>query len=169
MHCISSYPTSIEDANLNSIIYLQKKTGLNVGYSNHVKGIIAPILAVSLGANVIEVHFTDTREDKIFHDHLLSVNPSELSELTKTLPLIKQCLGKDDKFCNHNEAKNLLAIRKGLVAARDIRIGKVIEINDLMYARPATEIDSSQINKLIGKKSTKNITQGKILSFDMFN
>ena len=67
------------------------------------------------------------------------------------------------------EAKNLLAIRKGLVAARDIRIGKVIEINDLMYARPATEIDSSQINKLIGKKSTKNITQGKILSFDMFN
>lgn len=92
-----------------------------------------------------------------------------MSELTNTLPLIKSCLGKNDKFCNDNESKNLLAIRKGLVAARDIKIGKVIERNDLMYARPATEIDSSQINKLLGKKSTTNITKGIMLSFNMFN
>jgi len=169
MHCVSVYPTAIEDANLNSIRYLDRETGLNIGYSNHVEGIIAPILAISLGAKIIEVHFTDTRENKIFHDHLLSVNPSELSELTKVASLVKLSLGSVDKFCNSKERENLLLIRKGVVAAKDIKIGKIIEAKDLMYARPASDIDSSQLKTLIGKKILKNITKGEKLNFNMFN
>ena len=169
MHCVSSYPTEIEDANLNSIKYLEKETGLNIGYSNHVEGIIAPIIAISLGAHIIEVHFTDTRENKIFHDHFLSLNPNELSELTKVAPLIKLSLGSLDKFCNNKEKENLLLIRKGVVAAENIIKGQIIEAKHLMYARPANYIDSSQLKMLIGKKSIKNILKGETLQFNMFN
>ena len=69
MHCVSLYPPPLEKANLNSIKFLKDHTGLKVGYSNHVEGIIAPSLAIGLGADLIEVHFTDSRENKVFHDH----------------------------------------------------------------------------------------------------
>ena len=115
------------------------------------------------------MHFTDTRENKIFHDHLLSVNPNELSKLTKVAPLIKLSLGSLDKFCNSKERENLLLIRKGVVATENITKGQIIEAKHLIYARPANHIDSSQLKMLIGKKSIKNILKGEMLKFNMFN
>lgn len=167
MHCVSNYPTPLEHANLNSIKFLKEHTGLRVGYSNHVEGLIAPSLAISIGADLIEVHFTDSRENKIFHDHLLSLNPKELLELTKNAPLIKMSFGEHDKFCNQAEKNILLAIRKGIVAANHIEAGQIIEIKDIMYARPSTFISSNAFKKLIGKKSLYNIEKGATIKFNM--
>lgn len=168
MHCISAYPTPLEEANLSSIKFLQNKTGLKVGYSNHVKGLYAPILSIALGANLLEVHFTDSRENKKFHDHHLSLIPEELKELSISVSSIKKSLGTYDKFCSKIEENNLLGLRKGIIAAHNIIKGKIIERTDLMYARPANNIDSSKINTLIGKKSTCDIKKGQSITYIMF-
>ncbi len=167
MHCVSLYPTPLEKANLNSIKFLKDHTGLKVGYSNHVEGIIAPSLAIGLGADLIEVHFTDSRENKVFHDHFLSLNPKELSELTKTAPLIKKSMGKYDKFCNEEEKDNLSAIRKGIIAANNIKAGQIIESKNIMYARPSKFIPASDFKKLLGQKAIKNIKKGTSIKLDM--
>ena len=167
MHCISAYPASLEGANLNSIKFLQEQTGLYVGYSNHVKGILAPVVSIALGASLIEVHFTDSRDDKIFHDHHLSLVPSELKELSISASNIKKSLGSYDKFCSEPEKNNLLALRKGIIAAHDIPKGQVIEKKDLMYARPSNEIDSSKILTLLGKKPKCNIERGQLINYNI--
>jgi len=167
MHCISAYPTPLEEANLNSIKFLQDETGLKIGYSNHVKGLYAPILSIALGANLIEVHFTDSRENKTFHDHHLSLVPAELKELSMSVFNIKKSLGTYNKFCSRIEKNNLLALRKGVIAAYDIRKGKIIEKPDLMYARPSNNIDSGKISTLIGKKLTCDIKSGQSINFKM--
>ena len=167
MHCISVYPAPLEDANLNSIKFLQDQTGLNVGYSNHVKGILAPIVSIALGANLIEVHFTDSRDNKIFHDHHLSLIPEELKELSMSAASIKKSLGSYHKVCSVLEKNNLLALRKGIIAARNIKKGKIIEKDDLMYARPSNDIDSSKIMTLLEKKSICNIESGQLISYKM--
>ena len=160
MHCVSAYPTPLERANLYSINYLKEQTGLTVGYSNHVQGTIAPLIAMGLGANVIEVHFTDSRENKIFHDHALSLNPSELKDIVDSSKKIKLSLGEYKKVCLDIEKDNILLIRKGLVAGKEIKAGKIIDKEDLMYARPATEFNSGELLSLIGKVCSSDIEKG---------
>ena len=160
MHCVSAYPTPLEKANLHSINYLKKQTGLMVGYSNHVKGTIAPLIAMGLGANIIEVHFTDSRENKIFHDHALSLNPSELKDIVNISKKIKLSLGEYKKVCLDIEKDSLLLIRKGLIAAKEIKAGKIIDKEDLMYARPASDFDSNKLLSLIGKVCSSDIEKG---------
>lgn len=168
MHCVSSYPTPLENANLNSIKFLQESTGLKVGYSNHVKGIMAPLLSVALGANLIEVHFTDSREGKVFHDHHLSLVPKELAELSSSVPNIKKSLGVYGKFCLKIEKENLLSLRKGIVASKNMAKGKIIEEEDLLYARPSIDLDYSKLFSLLGKEIVCDIEKGERISEAMF-
>ena len=69
LHCVSAYPTPIKQANLKSIPFLKDRYGLKVGYSNHVIGINACLTAIALGADLVEVHFTDNKINREFHDH----------------------------------------------------------------------------------------------------
>ena len=69
MHCISAYPTPIEQANVLSVPFLADRYNLTVGYSNHVIGLQPCLAAVALGAQLLEVHFTDNKVDREFRDH----------------------------------------------------------------------------------------------------
>ena len=71
MHCVSAYPTPMDQANVRSVPYLSGRFGLRVGYSNHVIGPEAVLAAVALGAPVVEVHFTDNKQGRTFRDHAL--------------------------------------------------------------------------------------------------
>jgi N,N'-diacetyllegionaminate synthase len=151
MQCISAYPTPIDEANVLSVPFLAERYGLPTGYSNHVIGPEACYAAVALGAQVLEVHFTDQKTGREFRDHELSFEPADLAELTRTVPLIRAALGKRNKEPMPCELPNLLAVRKGVVAARDLAAGEVMNREDLMFARPATEFDSNDINLVIGQ------------------
>jgi N,N'-diacetyllegionaminate synthase len=160
MHCVSAYPAPIGEANLLSIPFLAERYRVPIGYSNHVVGMDAPLVAVALGACVIEVHFTDRREGRVFRDHQLSLLPDELAELVKKAPQIRASRGNYGKPRQPSELPHLWAIRKGIAAARDLEAGRVLAREDLMYARPATEFRASEIGNLIGRRLKAAVPAG---------
>ncbi|PCI97414.1 MAG: hypothetical protein COB14_09050 [Alphaproteobacteria bacterium] len=151
MQCICAYPAPLDQANVRGVPFLQERYGVYVGYSNHIVEAEACYAAIALGAPVIEVHFTDKKTGRDFHDHALSFEPEELKQLIAVGNRIKASLGSYDKIIQPCELDPQL-VRKGVVAANDLTDGHVLSRDDLMFARPATEILSGDVLKLVGKK-----------------
>lgn len=160
MHCVSAYPAPAAQANLLSIQFMRDRYGVEVGYSNHVIGPDVPLAAVALGASVIELHFTDCREGREFRDHQLSVLPQELAEFVARARAVSAARGSMSKGAQECELSIRDAIRKGVVAARDLAAGTVLARADLMYARPATEVSSGKFEEVIGRSLPVDVKRG---------
>tara|TARA_B100001123_G_scaffold372361_1_gene436206 strand:- start:222 stop:1235 length:1014 start_codon:yes stop_codon:yes gene_type:complete len=163
LHCISSYPTPIEETNVRSVPFLAERYGLPTGYSHHAIGVEPCFSAIALGACMVEAHFTDSKEGRSFRDHELSLDPSELEALVTAAPRIKASLGILDKVRQPCEAGSVQSLRKGIVASRNLRVGTILSRDDLMYARPATEFTSSEIGDLIGRTLTAPTNHGETI------
>ena len=85
MHCISEYPAEFKNLNLLNINFLKDNFKINIGFSDHSIGTLAPIIAYTLGANVIEKHFTLDNKFSNFRDHSLSLNPKNMKKLVNEL------------------------------------------------------------------------------------
>ena len=164
LHCVSAYPTPVEEANVRSVPFLAERYGVTVGYSNHVVGPEACLAAVALGAAMLEVHFTDQKSGRTFRDHELSLEASDLAELIRSARKIRASLGRTGKERQPSESGNLAAVRKGVVAARDLQPGKVLERGDLMFARPATEIPAAEIGSVVGRRLKGAVRQGELIA-----
>ena len=164
MHCVSAYPTPIEQANVRSIPFLKKCYGLTTGYSNHVLEGEAVLAAVALGAQLIEVHLTDRKTGRDFRDHALSFEPSDLAALIESIARVRASLGSYGKERQPCELESLLVARKGVVAARDLPVGTLLGDDDLMYARPATEFAAAERVSLIGKTLTMATRRGELIA-----
>ena len=169
MQCVTAYPTPLDQANLLSIPFLRERYGVHAGYSDHTLGLNACRAAVALGATVIEKHFTDQKEGRTFRDHELSSEPEELKVLVEDVKAIRSALGTLGKQRAESELPNLDAVRKGVVAARDLEPGTSLSREDLMYARPATEFAASRIESLVGRELAKPVLRGNIISADILN
>lgn len=163
LQCVSAYPAPIEEANLLSIPFFKQRYGLTTGYSNHVLGPDACYGAVALGAQILEVHVTDRREGREFRDHALSFEPAELQALIGSVRRIRASLGRPGKEVQASEGAIRSAIRKGVVAARDLPAGTVLGRDDLMYARPATEFAAHELPALIGKRLVSAVQRGQLI------
>jgi N-acetylneuraminate synthase/N,N'-diacetyllegionaminate synthase len=161
LHCVAAYPAPIEQANLRAIPYLADRYGVSVGYSNHVLGIEACLAAVALGATVIETHFTDRKEGRTFRDHALSCDPDDLAQLKARITSVRASLGRYGKSRMPCELPLLHAARKGVVAAIDLPADHVLQLSDLMFARPADEYPASAIGSLVGCKLAKPLRSGQ--------
>ncbi len=168
LHCVSSYPVNDFDANLRSISYLKKKFNITVGYSNHVNGINACLGAITLGAKVIEFHFTDNKKRK-FRDHKLSLNVSEVRDLIKRGNNLKLMLGKYEKKICKRIIKDKKTLSKGIIANNDLERGDILSKENLSFARPAKFLHANQANKIIGKKLKTKILAGSLLKLKDFN
>lgn len=159
MQCTSSYPTDDFEANLRVITNLSKRKGITAGYSDHTLGSLALKTAYSLGAQVLEFHFTDTRKNKSFRDHKVSLNLLETKELIEDLKRIKDMLGSGEKKPTKNEikSKHIYSFRRGVFLNKNISKGQVIEEKDLISLRPNVGIDARLYSKVIGKKAKRNI------------
>jgi N-acetylneuraminate synthase/N,N'-diacetyllegionaminate synthase len=163
MQCVSAYPAPIEEASVCGVPFLAERTGLRVGYSNHVIGPEACYAAAALGACMIEVHFTDCKTGREFRDHSLSFEPDDLRALLAVLPRIRASLGVSGKQRMPSELANLRAVRKGIVAARDLPAGTVLKREDLMFARPQTEFAAGEIDTLVGRKLGVTLATGELV------
>ena len=163
MHCVSSYPTPLEQANLHSVSYLRDRYDVYVGYSDHTIGLNAARAAVALGAAVIEKHFTDQKEGRTFRDHEISADPEDMRVLVQDVKAVRGSLGTVDKGRADAELPNLKPLRKGVVAARDLEAGAVLARPDLMYARPAIEFGAEQIDTLVGRQLTESVVKGNLI------
>jgi N,N'-diacetyllegionaminate synthase len=122
LHCNTEYPTPMKDVNLLAMKTIEKELGVEIGYSDHTLGIEIPIAAVTLGATVIEKHFTI---DKTMEgpDHKASLEPNELKAMVAGIRAIELAMGNGIKTPSESEQKNIKVARKSLVALTDIKEG----------------------------------------------
>ncbi|HZP68481.1 MAG TPA: N-acetylneuraminate synthase family protein [Pseudolabrys sp.] len=163
MHCVASYPAPIDQANVRSVAFLRERYGLTTGYSNHVIETEAVLAAVALGAQIVEVHFTDSKSGRAFRDHSLSFEPRELAALVESIRRVRDSLGSYDKRPQPSEEPSRAAIRKGLVAARDLSAGTVLADADIMYARPATEFSARERTAVVGGTLRTDLKRGQVI------
>jgi len=166
LHCVSAYPAVIEETNLLSIPFLAERFGCVAGWSNHVVGPNACLAAVALGARIVEVHVTDRKHGRTFRDHALSFEPQELADLVTQVRAVHASLGTRAKAPANSELPLRSAIRKGIIAARNLEAGAVLRPLDLMFARPATEYAASEIASILGKRLTRALAKGAIVPRD---
>ncbi|MFX0066657.1 MAG: N-acetylneuraminate synthase family protein, partial [Candidatus Hermodarchaeota archaeon] len=167
LHCVTSYPAQLESINLRAMLTLEKGFGVPVGFSDHTTGFAASIAAVSLGACVIEKHFT---LDKKLPgpDHAASLDPGELAELVRVLRSIEDALGDGIKKPTEAEMRIREVARKSLIAKRDIQKGSTITAEMIEIKRPGNGIAPKHLREIIGKKAKVTIGREQILDWDMF-
>ncbi|MFH1537400.1 MAG: N-acetylneuraminate synthase family protein [bacterium] len=168
LHCVCSYPVPPSQANLLAIRELRDQLGCTVGYSDHTTGIDAAVLAVALGARIIEKHFTIDKNHSDFRDHKLSADPAEMELLAKKVKEASALLGAGQKTIQECEKELEQAVRRSIVAARDIAKGATIGPEDITWVRPGVGIPSGNESEVIGKIATRNIRAGEVLNTELF-
>lgn len=167
LHCTSQYPTKHEHVNLNAMITLKEKFNLLVGYSDHTIGTLVPLLAVCLGACVIEKHFTYDKNAK-GPDHICSLDPLELKEMVEKIRTTELILGNYIKAPTKNELKIKDLVRKTVVAKIDIPKGIKITKNMLTVKRSNGTLKPKEIIDIIGKISLKNKKKDQPINYTDF-
>lgn len=154
LHCHSAYPTSFENINLKSILFLRDKFNLRIGFSDHSLGIEASLAAVALGATVIEKHFTLDKKMS-GPDHSSSLDFNELVDLVKKTRNLEKSLGIKKKLMSSIEKRNRLATKRSIFANKVIEKGDYFTEENICTKRPETGIPAYKWYKVLGKKAKK--------------
>jgi len=162
LHCVSLYPPSYEDLNLNNIKMFRKYFGYPVGFSDHTLGNAISLAAAALGACVIEKHFT-TDKNLPGWDHEISADPMELEIIAKESKSISLSLGSYDRVISSAEEEKIKKFRRSLVLKTDLDAGSIITINDLTAKRPGTGIPPDKINNVIGRSVKRSMRYDEVL------
>ncbi len=166
LHCVTDYPTSTEIVNLKAMITLRESFKTIVGYSDHTVGITAPIAAVSMGADVIEKHYTLDKGMK-GPDHKASLEPEELRDMVDKIRQLEKGLGDGIKKPTENEERIKKVARKSIVTNEKILKGSTLKEDNLYIKRPGTGIKPKHLEKLIGKKANRDIRKDELITWDM--
>lgn len=159
LKCTSAYPAALEDANLLTIPNLSQTFGVIAGFSDHTLGTTAPIVAVSLGAKVIEKHFI---LDKSIGgaDAEFSLDKKEFEEMIKAVRDTEKLLGKVDYSMTEKKKKSRQFARS-LYVSKDIKKGEIITEENIRSVRPGYGLHPKYLNEVLGKKVHKNYLFGE--------
>lgn len=167
LHCISSYPTPIECANLLQIPKLSERFGVLTGLSDHTMGVSASIAAVALRACLIEKHFTLSREDE-GPDSEFSLEPDDLKELcsgARDAWLALGCAG----FERHRSESASQIFRRSLYFVKNLPKGHVVDTSDIRRIRPGMGLAPKYYEEVVGLKLNKSVKRGDPVLLDVFN
>lgn len=161
LKCTSQYPASIDHANLKTILEMQQRFNVNVGVSDHTMGCIVPIVAVSLGATVVEKHFIlDRRLGG--PDSSFSMEPHEFKEMVSKVREVDKSLGQVTYEVSEEDRNR----RRSLFVVEDIRKGEKITNKNVRSIRPGFGLHPRNLNKAIGKTVMKDLKKGDPLTID---
>lgn len=162
LHCNTQYPTPYKDVNLRAMETLRNRYKVKVGYSDHTKGIEVPIAAVALGAEVIEKHFT-LDKNLPGPDHKASLEPNELAAMVSSIRNIEEALGSPNKTVSDSERENIAIARKSIVAAKNIKKGEVLTVDNLTTKRPGTGLSPMRWNDVLGSKAIRDFVEDEVI------
>ena len=162
LHCNTEYPTPLSDVNLLVIKKFKEIFKCNIGLSDHSKSTIVPALSVAIGAKIIEKHLTLNNLDP-GPDHFASLNEKEFTEMVKNIKDFEIACGSPIKKLTKSEKKNIIIVRKSIVASKQIKKGELFSTKNLTTKRPATGLSPIHWDKIIGKKSRKNYRKNQII------
>ena len=167
MHCISEYPAKYENLNLGFINKLKSIYDVPVGFSDHSIGIVSSIVAVSLGASLIEKHFTLDRKSK-GPDHAFALEPSDFKSLVESIRNAEISMISKKRKISDGEEINRKKYRRSIVAKVKIEAGTTISSDMVVFQRPGTGISTYDFNKIIGAKPCETVLEGEVLTWELF-
>lgn len=159
LQCTSMYPIAESEANLRVMETLGQATGLAQGYSDHTESGTALRTAAAMGANVLEFHFTDSREGKVFRDHKVSLTPDEVRALQGDLQRIQAVRGSNVKLPQRSEIEqgHVTSFRRGVYLNRLVAQGERIKPEDVVTLRPHHGLDARDVDILPGAKARASL------------
>jgi N-acetylneuraminate synthase len=165
LHCVSAYPTPVEDCHLHTIAHLAEAFDLGVGLSDHTLGIAVPVAAAALGACVIEKHFTLARADG-GADAAFSLEPDELKAMARAVRDAWAACGKASYRLAPSEAGSR-ELRRSLYVARDIAAGEPLTEDCIRSIRPGYGLAPKHLPGILGKRARRDLARGSPLAWDM--
>ncbi len=155
LYCVSNYPSKISDFNLNNIKIMKKKFNCKVGLSDHSKDDRVAMMAVALGAEVIEKHIALDNQKKGL-DIDFSLKGKEIARFRNSINLVNKLSGKKYFFRNKSEDKNK-KYRRSIFIVKDIKKGEKFTTQNIKRIRPGQGVSPAYFEKILGKKSPINL------------
>lgn len=165
MQCITNYPSKFESANIKVLNTYKEAFGAVLGYSDHTPGDVVPLGAVTLGAKVIEKHFTFDRTLP-GPDHPHSMEPQEFADMIKRIRDLEKALGSSRKEVVEEESETVIVQRRGLTAARALAKGTLLKKSDIVELRPALGIPPKHKNDIVGKRVARALKIGSPIRWE---
>ncbi|MDP2893432.1 MAG: pseudaminic acid synthase [Sulfurimonas sp.] len=166
LHCTSAYPAPLEDANLLTIANLAQTFGVISGFSDHTLGIVAPIVAVTLGAKVIEKHFILDRSIG-GADADFSLDREEFCNMVKAIRDAEKLLGKVSYDMSPKKQKSR-QFSRSLYVAKDIKKGEKFSEENIRSVRPGYGTHPKYLKEILGKVATKDYEFGERFKSELF-
>lgn len=163
LHCNTEYPTPDGDVNVSAMSALREAfPGHPVGLSDHSVGSVAAVMAVALGASLVEKHFT---LDKSLPgpDHRASATPAEMRDLVESVRRAEAMLGSGRKEVTPSERGNMAVARRSIVAARPIRAGETLTEENLACKRPGTGISPMRWDDVLGRRAERDFGEDELI------
>lgn len=163
LQCTANYPIADEEANLGVIHTYLNNYSILVGYSDHSVGVGAAPYSISMGAKVVEKHFTLNKND-VGPDHRASLSPDEFLEFVKVIRKVESYIGNYVKEPTLSEQNSRKSLQKCLVANKDINMGEFFNDDNVVAKRTGGEgISPIFYKKIIGKKAKRNYLENEII------
>lgn len=163
LHCVSQYPTHPESLNLKTITYLQKNyPDYIIGFSDHTIGISAPVVAVGMGAKIIEKHITIDRNMK-GTDQAGSLGPEGVFRMVRDIRVAEKWEGTEALFIEKEVQSAKVKLERSIATKREFAIGEIITEEDLHLLSPGDGYKWSQRHEIIGKAVVQNIPKNELI------
>ncbi|HEY8168080.1 MAG: N-acetylneuraminate synthase family protein [Candidatus Limnocylindrales bacterium] len=166
LHCVVNYPPPFSQLNLRAIETMRRAFGVPVGWSDHTPGWLAPVVATTLGAAVIEKHYTTDRT-RPGPDHRFALEPDELTAMVRAIRDAQAALGDGVKRMADAEADLYVTARRSLFAARAIEPGTTLTEDDVAILRPGTGIEVRELPNVLGRVARRRIERHEPLAWEM--
>lgn len=163
LHCVSQYPTHPDNLNLNTIRYLQKHYGkYRIGFSDHTIGISAPVVAVGMGAEIIEKHITIDRNMK-GTDQIGSLGPDGVNRMIRDIRIAERWMGTEDLYIEKDVESSRIKLERSIATRRDLYPGDIIKLEDLHMLSPGDGFKWKEVDKVIGHKVINKIDRNELI------
>lgn len=163
LKCTSAYPALPEEINLRTIPHLAEAFHVPVGLSDHTLGVAVPVAAVSLGACIIEKHFTLSRNIP-GPDSTFSLEPHEFNTMVEAVRVVERALGQVSYQVTEREIASR-AFRRSLFVVQDIKAGEAFTKQNVRSIRPGYGLHTRYLNNILGRVANQDIRQGTPLSW----
>ncbi|HAB41634.1 MAG TPA: shikimate dehydrogenase [Porphyromonadaceae bacterium] len=169
LHCVSQYPTHPDNLNLRTITYLKNHyPQYKIGFSDHTIGISAPIVAVGMGAEIIEKHITIDRRMK-GTDQAGSLGPDGVNRMLRDIRVTEHWLGKEELYIDKSVASSKEKLERSIASKHAIAQGEIITEADIHMLSPGNGFKWSEKDSVIGKKAIKDIPANEIIYSEYLN
>lgn len=163
LHCVSQYPTHPDNLNLKTILYLKEHYGKYViGFSDHTIGISAPLVAVGMGAEIIEKHITIDRHMK-GTDQAGSLGPEGVYRMVRDIRVAQHWLGEKKIYIDKSVEASKIKLERSIATNRKITKGEKITEEDIHLLSPGDGFKWSQKEEIVGRTALREIPENEII------